>query len=891
MKSPATRGRHRALAASLLALALVLVLPAVAQAKPSAADFWGLQTAGMLGNPEFAEDETSAMQQLGIRTVRKTIAWTAAQQSNGTCGGGAAAALDWSTLDGQILDAAQHGIKVHANLGPLRNPCGSSYPSLLGTQEYEEWKKPEAGGFVYELVQRYGPGGAFWAAHPAYADRAITTWEIANEPNYAPFAFGNQPDPDGYAKFLIDTAIPIKVAEPNATVLIGGLTPAWKEAIPPTTFLAEMYAGAGGGYTSEELDWAYGGVAFHPYSLTNHHAYPSEGNYGEHAYEVLGQVEALRDYLDENGDANKTLWITELGWPVAEPGDFSFEYSETSTQQARDLWESFRLLEQEADKLKLKYVGWYLFEDRLCPEAGCGWDDRAGLREYSSHKIRYSWCAYTHLTGTYDCPFVPKEGFETKTTISEPAVENGTPGNVDFTGTVNVTNIPGEAVTNLKVNVNFSKKEGGSWVYKNTAQVDVVNGSYAVNNWTVGVGEWRAKAVFFQQGNFKESEANWHPFTISPAWCLTESFLTPSTPVQGQPGYISGSGHVNTKNPECGVVNGQYVNINFAKWNGSSWAYVNTTQPTVYNGAYGFSNWGVGVGSWRVKVVFPAQSWLAGSESGWHYFNIAANGWHSNEDLGGYFTADPDIASQGSGRLDIFGRGAENAMWIKSFANNSWSGWGYMGGALASGPGAVSWGSGRLDVAYLEGNNSIGHWWWQGGGWGADNLGTWLNSAPDLASWGANRLDVFARCGGNQLCHKYWAGAGWSGWGSMGGNVAGGPGAVAWGPNRLDVVARLPDNSIGHWYWINGWYYDNLGCCFTSDPDIASWGSGRLDVFARGTDNALWHKYYPASGGWSGWESLGGQITSGPSAVSWGPGRIDIVARSQTYSLTHWWIG
>jgi Ca2+-binding RTX toxin-like protein len=379
--------------------------------------------------------------------------------------------------------------------------------------------------------------------------------------------------------------------------------------------------------------------------------------------------------------------------------------------------------------------------------------------------------------------------------------------------------------------------------------------------------------------------------TVSECDVTTTTFSTVVRSIAGQPGYVTVDGHVYGKAPDGSNIpmNGVKVNVRFYKKESGTYVYKNTAQVPITNSYYRVENWSVGLGEWQVKAEFSTQGTYDQSESGLHPFTIVANGWHSNESLGGTFTADPDIASQASGRLDVFGRGAENSLWVKSLSGGTWGAWGYMGGALTSGPGAVSWATNRIDVVAADGANSVAHWYWNGASWAADNLGGFTNADPDISSWEPNRLDVFVRGSGNNLHHKWWAG-GWSGWENMGGNLAGGPGAVSWGPNRIDVVARMTDNTIGHWYWGGaGWAFDSLGGTLTSDADIASWGSGRLDVFARGTDNGLWHKYYPAPGGWSAWQPLGGYITSGPAAVSWGSGRIDVVARGADNSLLHWW--
>jgi len=465
---------------------------------------------------------------------------------------------------------------------------------------------------------------------------------------------------------------------------------------------------------------------------------------------------------------------------------------------------------------------------------------------------------------------------------------NGAPGSSWASGTVTSG---GNPVNGEWLNVNFSKKEGGEWVLKETLHPVVSGGTYSTGSFATGVGKWRVKAVLPGSETVEGAESGYDEYEIEPGLCKTETFITPGAPVQGQPGFISVNGTVAVPNSaECGNVNGQYVNVNFSKKEGGVYVYKNTAQPTVVNGTYSVANWGVGTGEWKVKTVFPTQNWFKESESGEHTFSIVANGWHI-DNLGGTFTADPDISSQGSGKLDVFGRGAENGLWIKSYpVSGGWGSWVSMGGVLAGGPGAVSWSNNRIDVVASDTGGNVAHWYWAPG-WGFDYLGNGITADPDISSWGPNRLDVFARASNGNLLHKYWAGAGWSGWENMGGNIVGGPSAVSWGVNRIDVVARMTDNTIGHWWWGGaGWNYDNLGGTLTSDPSISSQGSGKLDVFARGAEMGLWHRWYTTSyGNWSNWEPRGGYLTSGPGSVSWGNGRVDVVARAANNSLEHWW--
>ena len=59
------------------------------------------------------------------------------------------------------------------------------------------------------------------------------------------------------------------------------------------------------------------------------------------------------------------------------------------------------------------------------------------------------------------------------------------------------------------------------------------------------------------------------------------------------------------------------------------------------------------------------------------------NQWHDWESLGGVLTSDPTAVSWASGRLDVFVRGKDNALWHKWY-DRGWSAWESLGGVLTS---------------------------------------------------------------------------------------------------------------------------------------------------------------------------------------------------------------
>jgi hypothetical protein len=266
---------------------------------------------------------------------------------------------------------------------------------------------------------------------------------------------------------------------------------------------------------------------------------------------------------------------------------------------------------------------------------------------------------------------------------------------------------------------------------------------------------------------------------------------------------------------------------------------------------------------------------------------FANSGW---EALGGVLSSGPDAASWGLNRIDVFGRGTDNALWHKWWDGSSWSHWEPLGGVLSADPGVVSWGSGRLDVFVKGADEQLWHRWHEGGAWSDwEPLGGVLASGPDAASWGPGRIDVSVRGTDNALWHKWWDGRSWSDWEPLGGVLKSDPTAVSWGSGRIDVFARGEDDALYHkWFDRTSWAdWERVGANLRSSPDVSSLGAGRLDVFAANRDLALRGKIFDQS--WKAWDGLGGRVSSDPSAVSWGPLRIDVFVRGADMQLWHTW--
>ncbi len=100
------------------------------------------------------------------------------------------------------------------------------------------------------------------------------------------------------------------------------------------------------------------------------------------------------------------------------------------------------------------------------------------------------------------------------TSVAAPSVEphNGTPGSVTVKGTVSAS---GGSLSGRYVNVNYSKEEKGEWVLKSTQHPTLsASGAYETSE-GVGVGNWRLKVAFPEQGPFLGSESAYKTFSIA----------------------------------------------------------------------------------------------------------------------------------------------------------------------------------------------------------------------------------------------------------------------------------------------------------------------------------------------------------------------------------------
>lgn len=239
------------------------------------------------------------MASLGLGWIRFDIQWDYVQPNNATT-------YNWAALDRVVAAAKAHHIQILAILDYTPQWARvSGCPS--GTDKCLPANPLLFANFAKAVVTRYSPQG-------------ISDWEIWNEPNLRKTV---QPGNSAaaYEKLLQESYIAIKTVDPDATVMIGGLSPAATENgdIAPIDFLTQLYADGAEPY--------FDALAFHPYTYptmpSNFHPW--------NGWSQMAQTNpSLRSVMTANGDDNKKIWITEYGAPTGGPGALESSNEDTS---------------------------------------------------------------------------------------------------------------------------------------------------------------------------------------------------------------------------------------------------------------------------------------------------------------------------------------------------------------------------------------------------------------------------------------------------------------------------------------------------------------------------------------------------------------------------------
>lgn len=275
---------------------------------------------------------------------------------------------------------------------------------------------------------------------------------------------------------------------------------------------------------------------------------------------------------------------------------------------------------------------------------------------------------------------------------------------------------------------------------------------------------------------------------------------------------------------------------------------------------------------------------------------------NSHSAIAGNFGNDsitPAVVQNSDGRLEVFARGNDNAIYHKweTCVGCGWSVWASLGGSFVNDPAVGINYNGRLEV-FARGSDDLVYHSYETcagcGGWTS-----WATFSNQL--FGGNiavgqdtdgRLEIFSLgfsdgqvYGNYQVC----VGCGWSGWYSLGGNFSGrAPTVIRNSDGRLEVFAG---STIYHkWQncagcgWSSGWASLG-GQAINGVITAAVNSSGRVELFtnfrtASGTAiYHIWQNCASCSTSWSGWNSLGGNMAAyAPGVGKDQDGRLEVFA-------------
>jgi hypothetical protein len=334
-------------------LAMLVALAGLISLAPATAGADEL-TIGVVPQRAYGESDTPRMAAAGISSVRAWFSWAQIEGEQGS--------FDWGVADATVTTNAKAGLTTLPYLfgtpawaarldGWSCDPasCISMAPRTDATRE-------AFAQFAAAVVNRYSPGGVFWRERRDLRAEPIETWQIWNEPNLSSF-YGPGVDPAGYAALVQAAAPAIRAEDPDALIVLGGLTgtKSNEKRISSATFLTQLYA-------VPDIAAAFDGIAVHPYNRRVRGA--------------LDQLRTARAIADAHGD-DAGLWVTEFGWASA--GKHRWGLVKSPSGQARMLALALERLTFYAKRWDVRAAYWFAWRDTDRGAAVCGWCPWSGL--------------------------------------------------------------------------------------------------------------------------------------------------------------------------------------------------------------------------------------------------------------------------------------------------------------------------------------------------------------------------------------------------------------------------------------------------------------------------------------------------------------------------------
>ncbi len=299
----------------------------------------------MLPGPEVAK--TPVIASLGTHWVRMFLTWPDVEPSRGVY------AQNWLSAYEQAFKSFPAGTKVILDV--VDTPAwetGSSDPVTPPADPHDY------AAMIATIAQRFGS--------------RVSAYEIWNEED-APIWWTGAPNPAAYVALLKAAYPAVKAAEPNATVVLGGLTG------NDYAFLEGVYAAGGKGY--------FDAVGVHTDTACNILS-PYEYLRGPDNRIITDSFLAYREVhavMLANGD-DKPIWMTEMSWrttgAICSEGAWAGQKAAgvTDEQQATFLAQAYHCLREDS---YVQVALWFPVQDEGVVTSGL-------LRANGSHKPSYT---------------------------------------------------------------------------------------------------------------------------------------------------------------------------------------------------------------------------------------------------------------------------------------------------------------------------------------------------------------------------------------------------------------------------------------------------------------------------------------------------------------------
>jgi hypothetical protein len=180
-----------------------------------------------------------------------------------------------------------------------------------------------------------GDFGDFCGAVAARYRGRIPAYEVWNEPNLAREWGGQPPDPAAYVELLKVCYLAIKHADPQAMVISAGLAPTGTDdpavAMPDDKFFQGMYAAGAAPY--------FDLLGVHAPGYMNPPERSPDDTLADPALQArwitFRHVEDIRQLMLDNGDGDKQIAITEMGW-TSDPNNPTYSWFAVTEAQKAD---------------------------------------------------------------------------------------------------------------------------------------------------------------------------------------------------------------------------------------------------------------------------------------------------------------------------------------------------------------------------------------------------------------------------------------------------------------------------------------------------------------------------------------------------------------------------